>query len=140
VRLRAAGVPVQLLHYAGQFHGFLNFDALVGAGADGLKRIGAALSDAFNGKASDCTIEIADALPSKRRPLASAAAEVATTSLTGWMSIERIGATLFARLSPRAARIARRWLESSLVPGATVRRSTMGCLGRLAPRQTYPAG
>lgn len=138
-RLRAAGVPVQLLHYAGQFHGFLNFDALVGAGADGLKRIGAALADAFNGKTPDCTIEIADERPSKRRPLVSVAGEVATTSLAGWITLERIGATLFARLSPRAARIAGHWLESRLVPGATVRRSTMNCLGRLAPHQTYPA-
>jgi acetyl esterase len=139
-RLRAADVPVQLLHYAGQFHGFLNFDSLVGAGADGLVRIGAALADAFNGKPVDCTIEIADKLPSKRRRLAAAAGEVATTSLTGWMTVERLGATLFGRLSPRAARIARRWLESRFVPGATVRRSTMACTGRLAPRQTYPAG
>lgn len=138
-RLRAAGVPVQLLHYAGQFHGFLNFDSLVGAGADALERIGAALADAFDGKPVDCTIEIADKRELKRRPLASAAAEVVATSLTGWMTIERLSATLLARLSPRAARIARRWLESRWVPGASVRRGTQACLGAPAPQQTYPA-
>lgn len=42
-RLREAGVPVELLHYAGQFHGFLNFDGVLRAARDALERIGAAL-------------------------------------------------------------------------------------------------
>ncbi|MCG5074080.1 alpha/beta hydrolase [Paraburkholderia tagetis] len=42
-RLREAGVPVELLHYAGQFHGFLNFDGVLRAARDALDRIGAAL-------------------------------------------------------------------------------------------------
>ena len=46
-RLRAADVPVQLLHYQGQFHGFLNFDSINGAGRDALQRIGDALREAF---------------------------------------------------------------------------------------------
>lgn len=42
-RLREAGVPVELLHYAGQFHGFLNFDGVLRAARDALDRIGVAL-------------------------------------------------------------------------------------------------
>ena len=40
-QLRAAGVPVDLLHYPGQFHGFLNFDSIIGAARDALTRMGA---------------------------------------------------------------------------------------------------
>lgn len=42
-RLRQAGVPVQLLHYPGQFHGFVNFDGLLRTARDALDRIGEAL-------------------------------------------------------------------------------------------------
>ncbi|SMG59547.1 alpha/beta hydrolase [Paraburkholderia susongensis] len=42
-RLREAGVPVELLHYAGQFHGFLNFDGVLRAARDALERIGTTL-------------------------------------------------------------------------------------------------
>lgn len=64
-RLRAAGVPVEHIHYAGQFHGFLNFDtALLGA-RDALKRIGTALSRVMSSRKEspgfrDRTLEIAD--------------------------------------------------------------------------------
>jgi acetyl esterase len=46
-RLVKAGVPVHLLHYPGQFHGFLCFDRVLAGAADGLDRIGAALRHAF---------------------------------------------------------------------------------------------
>lgn len=60
-RLRAEGVPVRLLHYAGQFHGFLNFDAVLRAARDALDRIGDALAAAFEGgpaACADCTLEL----------------------------------------------------------------------------------
>ena len=64
--LREAGVPVELLHYAGQFHGFLNFDGVLRAARDALDRIGAALGHSFQkmpaGKAPaavDRTLELA---------------------------------------------------------------------------------
>lgn len=41
--LRQAGVPVQLLHYPGQFHGFVNFDGLLRMARDALDRMGEAL-------------------------------------------------------------------------------------------------
>jgi acetyl esterase len=44
-----AGVPVQLLHYPGQFHGFVSFDrVLLGAG-DALDRVSQALENLFDG-------------------------------------------------------------------------------------------
>ncbi|NDZ17382.1 alpha/beta hydrolase [Variovorax sp. WS11] len=57
--LRATGVSVQLLHYGGQFHGFLNFDTVLRAARDALDRMGDALADAFAGcSAPDRTYEI----------------------------------------------------------------------------------
>lgn len=139
-RLRAAGVPVQLLHYPGQFHGFLNFDAVIGAGRDGLLRIGAALSAAFRGEpAANRTIEIADRTPVLRPALLAAAAEVAITSLMGWAVAERWGFTLLGRFAPQAANVTRWLLESRFVPGAFLRRSAIANVDRLAARQTYPA-
>ncbi len=71
-RLREAGVPVELLHYAGQFHGFLNFDGVLQAARDALDRIGAALRRSFGqhgGEAAaviDRTVELT--VFSDRRP------------------------------------------------------------------------
>ena len=48
-QLRAVGVPVQLLHYAGQFHGFINFDAVLHGARDALDRMGDALAATFAG-------------------------------------------------------------------------------------------
>src|SRR6185503_14715274 len=63
-QLRAAGVPVELLHYPGQFHGFLNFDSIIGAARDALKRMGASLARAFcNAPPVDCSTEISDQTP-----------------------------------------------------------------------------
>ncbi|BAT61419.1 carboxylesterase NlhH [Variibacter gotjawalensis] len=59
--LRNAGVPVEIAHYAGEFHGFLNFDTVVAAARDALNRIAIALVDAFDDKRIvDRTTEIAD--------------------------------------------------------------------------------
>lgn len=52
-RLRAAGVPVELLHYAGQFHGFINFDGVLLAARDALDRMGASLKRAFEPQAGE---------------------------------------------------------------------------------------
>lgn len=59
-RLREAGVPVELLHYAGQFHGFLNFDGVLRAARDALERIGAALQHALLETPAGTAPEMAD--------------------------------------------------------------------------------
>jgi acetyl esterase len=49
-RLRAAGVPVRLLHYPGQIHGFLTFDRVLSGARDALRRLGTELASAFAGR------------------------------------------------------------------------------------------
>jgi acetyl esterase len=46
-RLRAEGIPVELLHYPGQFHGFVNFDAILRTSRDALHRIATSLAVAL---------------------------------------------------------------------------------------------
>lgn len=48
-RLRAEGVSAKLLHYPGQFHGFLSFDRVLRGARVALDQIGAELSLAFEG-------------------------------------------------------------------------------------------
>lgn len=47
-RLREAGVPVELLSYLGQFHGFLNFNGVLRAARDALDRMGAIMGRVLN--------------------------------------------------------------------------------------------
>jgi acetyl esterase len=46
-RLREAGVPVELLHYPGQIHGFMSFDRVLLGARDALDRSGSLLGRAF---------------------------------------------------------------------------------------------
>jgi acetyl esterase len=46
-KLTEAGVPVRLLHYSGQFHGFLCFDRVLAGAEDALDRIGKALREGW---------------------------------------------------------------------------------------------
>lgn len=67
-KLREAGVPVELLHYAGQFHGFLNFNGVLRAARDALDRVGNALRQALHAPAgqaplTDRTIELSVRTP-----------------------------------------------------------------------------
>jgi acetyl esterase len=138
-RLRNADVPVQLLHYKGQFHGFLNFDSINGAGRDALQRIGAALKDAFEGQpAADVTLEIADKAPRKRSRLRATAGEVATSTLTAWVATERWGETLLRLLSPKTASACRLLLRPWSLPAVLMRRKAIAGLDQLAARQTWP--
>lgn len=131
-RLRNAQVPVQLLHYPGQFHGFLNFDAIIGAAGDALQRIGVALREAFAGHYADTTHEIADA-----GEIRSAVGEPRATVLTAWSAADGWRDALLMQISPRLARTAH-W---ALLPYSTVTRPLRRCLRRGGSRkalQTYP--
>ncbi len=138
-RLRAAGVPVELLHYAGQVHGFLNFDAVIGAAEDGLQRIGKALAAAFRGlPAADRTTELSDKPASARQRLWAAGSELVTTSYFAWMTLGRWSVTLPRLLSPRLAEIYTPVLRPWLLPASFVRRRIATRFNSLAARQTYP--
>ncbi|KAB0489343.1 alpha/beta hydrolase [Pseudomonas vancouverensis] len=138
-RLRGADVPVELLHYRGQFHGFLNFDSVNGASRDALQRIGKALSTAFAEETpADRTIEIADRV--RRRPsrLRASADDLATSTLTTWVVTERWGIALLRWLSPTAAGACRLLIRPWLLPTVMMRRKAISGLDRLIARQTYP--
>lgn len=117
-RLREAGLPVDLLHYAGQFHGFVNFNGVLRAARDALDRIGDALGRAFETKATapapdaatviDRTTEIwADA--SRPSPLLGARIS-RDLFLIGFMvgeRLEHLGGNLFQRILPGMSRATR---------------------------------
>ena len=138
-RLRADDVPVELLHYRGQFHGFLNFDSVNGASRDALQRIGDALKGAFARQpAADRTIEIADRLPRKHSRLRCTADELATSTLTTWVVTERWGIVLFRLLSPKASKVCGLLIKPWFLPTAMMRRKAISGLDRMAARQTWP--
>lgn len=111
-RLREAGVPVELLHYAGQFHGFLSFDGLMRAARDALDRIGTALrrtlepTRAVPGEAMDRTLELS------ARPVEGATLPIwdigRTSVVAGWMLGERLEG--WRSLGLRAMLPRRRWV------------------------------
>ncbi|HSV47831.1 MAG TPA: alpha/beta hydrolase fold domain-containing protein, partial [Ramlibacter sp.] len=138
-RLRTAGVPVELLHYAGQIHGFLNFDTVIGAARDALERVSSTLATTFGGTAlADRTVEIADA-PGRPRPLGRhLVAECSSTALLLWIASERWSYTLLDLAAPGAARSMRRWMGWTLAPALGLRRMAISRLDRLAARQTHP--
>jgi acetyl esterase len=139
-RLRAAGVPVELLHYTGQFHGFLNFDSVIRAGRDALQRIGGSLHRALRaGQPLDRTLEIADATPDTAVSVTEAVGELASVTLVLWESVGRWSATLLGLLSPAAIASSRLLLRPWLVVGVWTRRRIGERLDRLAVRQTHPA-
>ncbi|MBO3275834.1 alpha/beta hydrolase [Pseudomonas schmalbachii] len=138
VRLRDAGVPVELLHYAGQFHGFLNFDSVLGAGRDALQRIGDALAMAFCGEEEvDRTVEIADETGENGRILHTVG-EVATASLTVWRATVGWRDTLLRMASPTAASACKVLLTPWSLPTALVRRRISKRINPVSARQTYP--
>ncbi|MBB2497088.1 alpha/beta hydrolase [Aquipseudomonas ullengensis] len=137
-KLRAAKVPVELLHYAGQFHGFLNFDTLICASRDALQRIGTALNQAFADEPGhDRTIEIADEIP--RANLAAAAVgELATASVTAWTATAGWRDALLRQLSPTLASASLWLLRYCLAPTNLIRRRLAHRLEHLTAHQTYP--
>jgi acetyl esterase len=138
-RLRAAGVPVELLHYTGQFHGFLNFDSVIRAGRDALERIGGSLHRVLiSGRSLDRTLEIADATPDTAVSVTEAVGELASVTLVVWESVGRWSATLLGLLSPAAIASSRLLLRPWLVVGVWTRRRIGERLDRLAVRQTHP--
>lgn len=137
-RLRAAGVSVELLHYAGQFHGFLNFDAIIGAGRDALQRMGETLAAAFRGESvQDRTVEISDAVSTRPSSLCAATAELSTAGLMTWIATERWSGTLLRQVSPIAVGTTRVLLQPLCLPVTLMRRRLVARLDQRVAHQTY---
>lgn len=144
-RLREAGVPVELLHYGGQIHGFLNMDSVLGAARDALARIGASLAAAFAAPAEqvaqlapDRTLEIGDARPQVVQPLREAARRWAGATLMFWTSVGQWNGALLRLAAPRAGAATALMLQPWLRPAAWTRDSAQAFLQRLEARQTHP--
>jgi acetyl esterase len=138
-RLREAGVAVELLHYAGQFHGFLNFDAILGAARDGLERIGEALHGAFHGaQPANRTLELTDEAAATQRPVKGTARQAATATLMAWQSLGQWADTLLRLASPALATAAGMALSPLLAPASWATSAVHSRLNRLQAKQTFP--
>lgn len=132
-RLRAAKVQVELLHYPGEFHGFLNFDAVVGAGRDALHRTGTALARAFAGEpAADRTLEISD--QSSKTPFG----EIGTTLLATLTASHGWRDALLRQLPPRLVSASHWMLRPWLAPSNAMRQRLANRFEKLVAEQTYP--
>lgn len=139
-RLRRAGVPVELLHYAGQFHGFLNFDSILVAARDALERIGVALRQAFDGTVvADETLEVRADVRTGKTPFGDMGAELFTATAVGWESMERWSETLLHVTSPRAATALIWATRPWLLPLRLTRSATSARINPLRVHQTYAA-
>ena len=138
-QLRAAGVPVELLHYPGQFHGFLNFDSIIGAARDALTRMGASLVRAFRSDpAVDCSTEISDQTSGPCLLPHKMPAELLTAGLLIGRSTRQWSGAAARWLSPEVANVAEFFLRPWWVPAALARRSLTAYLNLPAAQQTYP--
>ncbi|MCC8961386.1 alpha/beta hydrolase [Bradyrhizobium sp. Pear76] len=139
-QLRKAGVPVELLHYPGQFHGFLNFDSIIGAARDALSRMGTSLGRAFrNAPPVDCSTEISDQAPVPwLRP--QIPTELLTAALLVGRSMRQFSSTTARWLSPEIASAAECSLLPWWLPVALMRRALTAYLNLPAAHQTYPSG
>jgi acetyl esterase len=136
--LRRAGVPVELLHYSGQFHGFLNFNAVLDAAADALQRIGRSIHRVlWTGDADDSTVEIAEALPSADDPLRGTVRDILRATSMFWTSTVGWGYAALHSASPRAADATRLIFRLSLAPMRLLRRTVSPDLHGLVERRTY---
>jgi acetyl esterase len=139
-RLRQAGVAVELLHYAGQFHGFLNFDAILGAARDALERIGETLHGALHGRQpANRTLELTDEAVATQRPVRGAAKQAATATLMAWQSFGHWADTMLRLASPPLATAAGMALSPLLAPASWATSAVHSRLHRLQANQTYPA-
>lgn len=139
--LRSEGIPVELLHYPGQFHGFINFDAVLRTARDALHRIGESLATAFavrSGSSTnqaavpDRTIEIAINHAFYETPLSN----IAIGSLLAAELIELKRERLLASLLPCVA-ASLPDLSPLISPVTAIRHHLASQHARLEARETY---
>ena len=139
-QLRRAGVPVELLHYPGQFHGFLNFDAVLGAAREGLRRIGRSLAIALHGGAvANRTMEIGAVRPrGAQADWRDTVGDLAAGSVIFWESMSQWFDVGLGMVSPMAQGTYRSMGQPWLTPAGWARSYVSSQLEPLSARQTYP--
>ncbi len=140
--LREAKVPVELLHYPGEFHGFLNFDAVLDMARDALDRIGEALARALAKRpepAYDRTIEISSHAVGPELPLADITRDLLVASVMSGERLEQWRSSMIRILFPlrpvREALDKNQWLH----PLSTLRSRVMAQVASRQALETYPA-
>jgi acetyl esterase len=143
-QLRDAGVPVELLHYAGQFHGFINFDGVMRAARDALDRIGAALKQALQampeGKppvALDRTLEIEQKPKVTQIPALSLGRNMLIASLMAGERLEGLRTDVMQRLLPKGGRLSAMWASPLMNPVTTYRAQVAQMYAAMDVRETY---
>jgi acetyl esterase len=136
-RLRQADVAVDLVHYAGLFHGFINLDNVIMGSRDALARMSLALVGAFNDEpANNRTIEVADA-PRTGNIAGAVVGELATLSLTtlgvaaGWQELA------LDSMPRKVHRLLRLILAPSLITSSLIRNAGGRAMSNLTAVQTY---
>ena len=130
---------MELLHYPGQFHGFLNFDSIIGAARDALTRIGASLARVFRSDPPvDCSTEISDQAPGPCLLSHKMPAELLTAALLIGRSTRQLSGMTARWLSPASANVAKLVLRPWWVPAALMRRTLTAYLNLPVAQQTYP--
>lgn len=136
--LRRAQVDVELLHYPGQFHGFLNFDSIDSAARDAQDRIGHSLAATFAREpVADCTVEIGDRADGVAPAPPRLAGGVTTAMVVGRLTRQWCGEAA-RMLSPEAAELAKTMLRPWWIPVAMARRTVTAYLNGPSAEQTYP--
>jgi acetyl esterase len=136
-RLRQADVAVDLVHYAGLFHGFINLDNVITGSRDAMARMCLGLMNAFNNEpAQNRTTEVADAHHGDS--IAGAVVgELTTLSLTtlgvaaGWQELA------LDSMPRKVHRLLRRILAPSLITSSVIRNAGGKAMSNLTAVQTY---
>lgn len=145
--LRKAGIPVELLHYPGQFHGFLNFSGMMRTARDALDRIGNALRNALTpaeptpSATPNRTIEIATHSTLPQGPVPGPTAR--TLAISGLMWAERLESlrTDIVRSLVPHSRLLSALAGSPMVnPATSLRKILAQRYAMIEARQTYQRG
>lgn len=136
-RLRDADVPVEIVHYAGQFHGFLNFDSILGAARDAVARIGAAIVASAQGTPANRTIEVYDRRAEPASRLNELPVETVARAMMFGRTVRQVCSVSARSVSPLAATLYSAALSPWWVPMATARRGISAIIDASAASETF---
>lgn len=135
-RLRQAAVAVDLVHYAGLIHGFINLDNVIVGSRDAMARMSQALITAFNDEpTANRTTEVTDT--TLRNMTGAVAGELATISLTTSVAAAGRQNHEIDNVPRKVHRLLRRILAPSLISSSEIRNAAGASLPNLCVKQTY---